>query len=276
MEKSYGKDTLYYKRFVMGQFVAFEGAYWPNFRVTPYPDGHVLPLELKAIEKVLKPRSEVNWNFGRVLDFGFEHPWVLMWWVHDGHTIVFYDEYYRRHATIKEHLLEIKKREYDHRRIFGVHMPMVTWTDHDAQDRWEIENCTDSEGKPLGFACSPSEKKVMESILCVQSLIEQDRMYITDKCINARIEIPSYRAKPSDKTVKEEPIKEKDDTCDAIRYACWMELKGVLNFLRREDTDVDPILQPTIKVPSHATQFVRVRPSTMGNELSGYGPEGLR
>lgn len=269
MEKSYGKDSLYYKRFVLGEFVAFEGAYWPNFNIRFHPEGHILHGRLEdglptlaELNLVLKPQSEVAWNWGRVLDFGFEHPWVLMWWVHDGNTIVFFDEYYQRHSTIREHMMTIKAHEKVHRALYGAHVPAVSWTDHDAQGRWEVQNCLDLEGNNIGFNCSPAEKNkaVMDSIICVQSLIEQNRLFISGACEHARIEIPSYRAKPMEgkgKTAKEEPIKEKDDTCDCLRMACWMELRGVTSFMREEKM---PLIVPA-----------RVTPSNIAQEFQEYG-----
>lgn len=280
MEKSFGTDSLYYRRFVLGEFVAFEGAYWPNFNIRRYPDGHVLAAGPDEVRKVLKPQSEARWNFGRVLDFGFEHPFTLMWWVHDGHTIVFYDEYYKRHSTIREHLIEIKAREAEHRKWFGVHSNSVTWSDHDAQGRWEVANCTDWEGRNIGFECSPCEKKkfVMDSIVAVQSLIQQNRLYISERCKNAQMEIPSYRAKPSShsqnsaatgKTTKEEPIKEKDDTCDCLRMAVWMELRGVLNFLRASDEIGYQEPKPFDE------DFIRVRPNNLHEAFSEFGSTSL-
>ena len=52
--------------------------------------------------------------------------------------------------------------------------------------------------------------------------------------MNARLEIPSYRSNP--KLVDERPIKEKDDTCDAVRMACQMELSHTLEHIRVKET----------------------------------------
>lgn len=265
MAKSYGKDSLYYRRFVLGEFVAFEGAYWPNFNLRPWPEGHVCTIA--DVTKILRPRSEVIWNFGRVLDFGFEHPWTLMWWVHDGNTIIFFDEYWKRHSTIREHLLSARSKEQLHHKWFGPVGYSISWTDHDAQGRWEVQNCTDLDGNNIGFECSPVEKHktVMDSIITVQGLVEQGRLFVTDNCKNALLEIPSYRAKSSDdkgkfKPVKEEPIKEKDDTCDCVRYVSWMELRGTLDWRRAIDKPTD---------------FIRISPTDVDKEFAHYSPETL-
>jgi PBSX family phage terminase large subunit len=230
MAASFGKETLYYKRFVLGQFVAFEGAYWAHFNVAPYPEGHVCTIA--QVREILAP--ETQWRFGKVIDFGFEHPFVHLWYVTDGNKIVFFDEYHQRHATIREHCLQIRKHEYEHQSWLGQHSCTWAYTDHDAVSRAEIENCTDANNNPIGFSCAIADKKVMEGILLVQTLINQNRLYITTQCGNTRIEIPSYRSKID--ITKEEPIKEKDDTCDCIRMACQMELSHTVPFLRAKDT----------------------------------------
>ena len=229
MEISFGKDTLYYKRFVLGQFVAFEGAYWAYFSLEPYPQGHIC--KINQIKDILN--SNTRWKYGRVLDFGFEHPFVLLWYVTDGHTIIFYDEYWRRHATIKEHCMAIYLKEQEHQKILGHFNLQAAYTDHDAQGRAEIQNCFAENGKFIGFPCLPAKKSVMEGILLVQSLIGQGRLLITERCTQTRIEIPSYRAKPD--ITKEEPIKEQDDTCDAVRMACHSELTHTIEFMRAKE-----------------------------------------
>jgi len=245
MDTSYGIGTVYHKRFVLGQFIAFEGAYWVHFDPRPYPDGHVIG-EDKYITSLLDMSRAY---FGRVIDFGFEHPFTCMWFVTDGDYLVFFDEYYQRQRTIKEHVLQIREREKKHMKRFGVHDYLTTWTDHDAQCRTEIENVVDSNNDVIGFPCAIADKAVFESIVLVQSLWEAKRIFITDECPNALIEIPSYRAKPrrtakQPGSLKEEPIKERDDTCDCIRMACMMEMKRALPFLRYRDlgyevTDLD-------------------------------------
>ena len=235
LEKSYGVGTLYYRRFVLGEFVAFEGAYWPNFDIRPYASGGMV-LTIDEIPKVLNPNKK--WVYGRVLDFGFEHPFCLLWWVHDGTTMVFYDEYHKRHTSIREHLEAIRKHEKEHQKWFGAFSYSATWTDHDAQARYEIENCKDLSGRFIGFTCSPSEKTVMDSILLVQALVERNGLYITEQCKQSRIEIPSYRAKPN--VAQEAPIKEDDDTCDCVRMACWMEMPHMKQFVRSFSHNIIP------------------------------------
>lgn len=228
MEQSFGQDSMYYKRYVLGEFVAFEGAYWPHFDIRPYPVGHVL--QDGDIFSVFDDMSKVK--FGRVLDFGYEHPWTLLWWACDGEKIVFYDEYWKKHGLIRDHCQEIRHREIQHRQWLGHHRPTITYTDHAAQDRAEVANCLDEKGNHIGFGCTIADKKVMPGILLVQTLIGQQRFFVSSRCKHALKELPAYRAKPIEKTDKEQPIKEQDDTCDCVRMACQMLLSHVLDFKR--------------------------------------------
>lgn len=242
MERSFGKDSLYYKRFVLGQFVAFEGAYWPQFDIRPYPDGFILRMD--QIKGRLDGR--VTWRFGRVVDFGYEHPFVCLWFVTDGTRIVFYDEYYISHETIRHHCQSIQQKTDGHREIFGPHLSQIAYTDHEATVRAELANCTDENNKPIGFVCTPAKKDVMPGILLVQTLIERKYLYITERCKHTRLEIPSYRAKSVEKSTKEQPIKEKDDTCDCVRMACYSELNHLAPFIRQP--------RPVIDFPIYTSQ----------------------
>jgi phage terminase large subunit len=96
-----------------------------------------------------------------------------------------------------------------------------------------MENCKDEQGKAIGISCVPAEKHktVMESILLVQTLLGQHRLFIGEDCENALREIPSYRSKPNENG-KEEPVMVADDTCSCIRYATWMELNRTCDFHR--------------------------------------------
>lgn len=237
MERSYGLGSLYYRRFVMGEFVAFEGAYWPNFNIEPYTGpiadengntgGHVL--KRSQIKDILN--NDKNWQFGKVVDFGFEHPFVCMWFITDGAKIVFYDEHHEQHApSIRHHCTVIKAKETEHKRNHGWPAPEWAYTDHEATIRSEIEHCIDEQNKPIGFRCVIANKEVMPGILLVQTLIENDALYITEECLQARLELPSYRAKSN--ITREEPLKEKDDTCDCVRMACMGVLGHLSPFVR--------------------------------------------
>ncbi len=234
MEVSFGTNTFYYKRYVLGQFVAFEGAYWPNFDARPYSKGgHVMNRE-NAREFSMKPGGV---HYGRVFDFGFEHPFAAMWYMTDGTTMVFFDEYVQKHGLIKQHCIQMRKQENIHQRWFGPHSYRAAWTDHEAVSRAEVAAAKDADGKNIGFTCVPSEKKVMESILLVQALFGMRHLFLTEDCTRALREIPSYHSKKD--IVGEEPLRENDDTCCCLRYATWSELQHNLPYKRYKDVSYD-------------------------------------
>lgn len=229
MAISFGEDTAYYKRYVLGEFVAFEGAYWPDYDPRPYPAGHVV--DDVHLKQILNPA--VNWRWGRTIDFGFENPFVCLWWVHDNTTLVIVDEHYKQHATILEHVLSIRLKEEELQHRFGPLTLGISWTDHDSQCRAEIAACRDSTGELIGFDCSPANKSVLESILLVQALFKRRKLFISNKCEHTLLEVPSYHSKPD--TPLEKPFKEDDHTCDAIRYVCDMEMRDSIEFFRCKD-----------------------------------------
>lgn len=229
MEVSFGKDTYYFKQYVLGQFVAFEGAFWPNFDARPFPRGHVMKrADAKSFSQ--KPGGV---HYGRVFDFGFEHPFAALWYMTDGRSMVFFDEYVQKHGLIKHHCMQMRRQEDEHQSWFGPHTYSAAWTDHEAVSRAEVAAAKDDQGKPIGFTCIPTEKKVMESILLVQSLFGLRRLFITENCERTLREIPSYHSKED--VVGEEPVRENDDACCCLRYACWSELNHNLPYKRYED-----------------------------------------
>lgn len=233
MEISFGVDTPYYKTYVLGQFVAFEGAYWSNFDSRYYKDGgHVL--YMNQVLSLLKGAP----RFGKVIDFGFEHPFACLWYVTDGYIIIFFDEYHQTHGLIQWHCLQIKKHEAIHQQVFGAHHVGPAYTDHEAVSRAEIANCKDEDGNLIGFTCIPSEKRVMESILLVQTLFGQRRLFITDQCKRTLMEVPSYRSKQG--VLGEEPLREEEDTCCCLRYACWDELNHTMPWKRYDTASIVP------------------------------------
>lgn len=227
MDISFGIGTIYHRRYVLGEFAAFEGAYWVNFDARYYEEGgHKLHTE----QVMGRIKGVPRW--GKVIDFGFEHPFVCLWYVTDGINIVFFDEYFQSHGLIKWHCMQIKEHEKKHQEVFGAHVIGAAYTDHEAVSRAEIEAARDDAGNPIGFTCIPTEKHVMESILLVQTLFGRRQLFITDQCPNSLKEVPSYRAKGG--VIGEEPLREQEDTCACIRYACWSELQHTMTFHRFE------------------------------------------
>ena len=98
MDISFGIGTIYHRRYVLGEFAAFEGAYWVNFDSRFYDDGgHQLRMN-QVMDRI---KGTPRW--GKVIDWGFEHPFACLWYVTDGKVIVFFDEYLQVHGLIRWH-----------------------------------------------------------------------------------------------------------------------------------------------------------------------------
>lgn len=226
METSFGKGSLYYKRFVLGLFVASEGAIWPNFSPLPYPGGHIIPPD-KLFSHVRPLR------FFKVIDFGIVHPFACLWFVTDGEKIVCFDEYFASHQPILQHCLSIQQHEKEHDIKYGAHDHSIAYTDHDAVARTEIEYCTDENDVPVGFTCIPAEKKVLQGIILVSTLLERKVLLFTENCKKTIKQIASYHAKPPEKSAGHEvPVKKDDDACDCVRMGCVMETPRATDFIR--------------------------------------------
>lgn len=232
MKGSFKEGTPYYRRYVLGEFVAFEGAYWGDFDLRPYPDGLVCTIDDIWNSSILDKSSK--WTWGRVIDFGFEHPFVCLWYVCDGRKIIFFDEYYQRHRTMREHGAAIRAKDVEHWEKYAFPIPQHAYTDHDAQARAELEHLELPGVGRAGIFCVPAEKEVMDGILLVQTLILTRRIFVTKNCTQTLREIPSYRAKPIEKCKDEKPLKENDDCCDCVRMACSCELEHVAPWRRAE------------------------------------------
>jgi PBSX family phage terminase large subunit len=242
---SYGPESPYYKRFVLGQFVSFEGAIWPDFNPLTYAEGgHVVAYsadELFLPFQTSKYKGR-NLHWGRSIDFGFEHPFVCMTYVTDGDVIVFVDEHWSRHTTLREHAQTIYNQSQEHQRLFNAPVFQYAYTDHEATIRNELANIAEPH-EHLRIDCTPADKDVMPGIILTQSLWRQRKCFISSKCEHAYREIMSYRMKPSDKSIKEQPIKQDDDTCDAIRMACMMEIENAEDFKRPSAVAYENVLE---------------------------------
>ena len=90
------------------------------------------------------------------------------------------------------------------------------------------------------------------------SLFEQDRIFLTPACEHALREIPSYRSRPvTPSAPAEKPLKENDDTCDAIRYACWHELGHTAPFVRTPSIYIDNVIEASRQNESYTDQIIR-------------------
>jgi phage terminase large subunit len=194
-----------------------------------------------------------GWRRVRVIDFGFNNPFVCQWWAidHDGRMYL-YRELYMSGRTVKRHKVDIciwsQGERYE-----------ATLADHDAEDRATLAETTviddpalverlkavgykaDAGGKVTlpGIGTKAADKRVKVGIekvqerlrvagdgkprifLLVDSLIEEDvALKEAYKPYRTADEFPSYVWMQTDegRAAKEEPVKLNDHGMDALRY----------------------------------------------------------
>jgi PBSX family phage terminase large subunit len=171
------------------------------------------------------------------VDFGHTHPFVWQNWVEDNDGRGYlYQEIYRTGRIVEDHCEEIK-RLTNHQ-----FAPQTIYADHDAEDRATLE-------RHLGMPTRAATKTVLDGIEAMQVRLRKRRMFIMrnsvrekdQSLVDARkpwctaMEIPGYiwherKTQPGITTLREGPVKDQDDGCDAARYyVAGRDLRGVPN-----------------------------------------------
>jgi phage terminase large subunit len=180
-----------------GQFVAFEGIIYPEFR----RDVNVEDFEIQE-----------DWTLARSIDFGYTNPFVCLFAAidHDGRIHV-YNEWYQRRQLIPAHASGIQ----------GIEERPISWTvsDWDAQESAELH--------AAGIPSINAKKEVKIGIAATKARWKRQpdglpRLLIHPRCVNLIKELGMYRWKPAPDgavaNAHEEPLKVADHACDALRY----------------------------------------------------------
>jgi len=185
---------------IKGHFAAFAGAVYKLFN----QDVHVI-----------KPfKIPEDWVRYRVIDFGFNNPFVCLWLARDNDRRWYaYAEHYQARESLAYHAEKIKQ-------ISGTEKYKSTWADHDAQERFELEK--------LGIPTLPAKKDLHLGIETVQAALKiqgdgKPRLFIFKNCKNTCSEMAGYRWAEGTETKdpKDEPLKVNDHTCDCARYGLY-------------------------------------------------------
>lgn len=194
--------------------------------------------------KHLIDRFDVPFDWPRFwsIDFGYVHPFVWQDWTRrpDG-GLVLVREIYHTRRLVEDHCAQIKRLHTadgsEHGRWTSAR-PQFIVADHDAEDRATFE-------RHIGFGTLAANKAVSEGIQAVASRLKMDgrgkaRLEIMrDACVETdqelvdakaptctAEEVPGYVWAPG----KEQPVKERDDGCDAKRYlVAEVDLRGQTN-----------------------------------------------
>lgn len=220
-----------YQRLRLGNWVAAEGVIYEDFS-----DVHVLngiPEEWRRGEALDHAGVPLSWNRYWAIDFGFTNPFVCQWWAEDPDgRLYLYREIYMTRKTVDQHARVVMMAVAPDGR-WKEPKPTVITCDTDAEGRVVFERET-------GLSTSAAHKAVTEGIQATQvrmrdagdgrpriyllrdTLVEKDQeLEDSGKPTCTLEEIPGYvwdRKKQNSELEKEEPKKEDDHGCDAMRY----------------------------------------------------------
>ncbi|MBO3751546.1 phage terminase large subunit [Streptosporangiaceae bacterium NEAU-GS5] len=199
-------------RLAEGRWAAAEGVIYELFD----PGAHVIP------------RFDVpaGWPRWLSVDFGYTNPLVCQDWREDPDgRLYLVAELYRTRRLVEDHAKDILRMLADGPR------PRAVVCDHDAEDRATLE-------RHLGMSTVAAKKTVSDGIQAVQSRLKlagdgRPRLFLVEGALVERDpdlvdakrptcteeELPGYiwAIKPGG-ALKEEPHKENDHGCDALRY----------------------------------------------------------
>lgn len=181
------------------------------------------------IDRFTVPQSWTRWW---AIDFGYTNPFVWQDWAEDPDgRLYLVQEIYHTKRLVERHAEDIldivAPKDDSDKRVWREPKPRAIICDHDAEGRATLE-------KHIGMGTTAAHKKVKEGIQYVQSrlqrqedarprifvmkgsLVERDPdLEAAKKPCSTYEELPGYVWKAGD---KEEPVKENDHGCDALRY----------------------------------------------------------
>jgi len=141
------------------------------------------------------------------IDFGHTNPaGILTVYQTKDRSYYVTDEYYERGKVTSELIQEMQSRR------------CASWYPDPAEPDRIMEM------RRAGLSVNEVSKNVSAGINSVQKLFKQNRLFIHLSCPNLLWELETYRYKPKrvDQNEAEEPVKENDHLCDALRYILHM------------------------------------------------------
>ena len=193
---------LWYRRFILGQWVSAEGAIYDMFD----DEKHVIhPSQIPAMQRVI--------SLG--IDYGTTHPTVgTLLGIGSDNKLYALDEWLpgrKTDAALSKALWE-KRAEWEQRGW----VPEWTFVDPAAAS-FSLQLYED--GHP---DLAKASNDVLDGIRTVASLLDNGQLFISSTCTKLIEEFPGYRwdDKASDRGV-DKPIKENDDAIDSCRYSIF-------------------------------------------------------
>ncbi len=204
---------MWYNRKIKGMWVAAEGVIYENF-----------DKEIHVVEPFKIPD---DWERVRGIDFGYVHPFVMLWGAidNDGRLYI-YKEHVKSKMLIAEHAKIIKNNQDIDKNGINLYY-RFTVADHDAQERAEYVR--------HDVFTSPAIKDVRIGIQKVAErlVVQKDgkpRLYLFNTCKKSITGMSRYvwQERREGKPYKEEPLKVNDDEVDVVRYIVMELDKGSL------------------------------------------------
>lgn len=181
---------------------------------------HIVP----ANELFIHP----DWSRFRSIDFGYENPFVCLYFAVDPEDrVILYDEYYERHRTVEQHANFLNKKE-------NIGFP----TERSGSGNFEYTTCDPSGASARatllenGIPTLAVRSGVLQGLEAVREQLKvradgKPGFYASSRCIETIKEFNLYSYPES--SISEEPVKEHDHAMDSIRYFVVNWRRGYIN-----------------------------------------------
>jgi PBSX family phage terminase large subunit len=177
-----------------------------------------------------------QWTRYWTIDFGYTNPFVLQRWAEDEDgKLYLYAEQYHTKKTVAQHTEDLVAQIKDDEGNWLEPRPRAIICDHDAEGRATFE-------KELGLSTQPANKRVLEGIEAVQTRLKAGSLFLLRDSVFQRDSALSNARRPcsteeevsgyiwdtgAGKRAKEQPLKQDDHGCDAMRYLAAEKAFGV-------------------------------------------------
>lgn len=199
-------------RKISGLWVIADGLVYDTFK----PEKHVLPHS----EILKKIAGGVINEFFLGIDWGWNHPTAVILFGYSGREDCYYqiDELYGQKIEADGVISWIEAKQKEYRRFFS------------------FANCdnarpeqNDKLRQKTNLIIYEEKPGVEDSIALVRSVINYDRLCVSEKCVHTLQEYATYRYPSEDERLKsmvkaDSPIKENDDCMDASRYGLFTHI----------------------------------------------------
>ncbi len=223
----------YRERFLENKWIGYEGLIYDVFNPS----------------KMLVPRFEIPpyWNYVISIDFGFHSPFVCQFWAISPDGVWYLEkEIYHTQRTINVHAKQILELMQERNLLPGplnkkspsgdvILRDWTAYSDHDAEDQATLQE--------HGIMTENADKNVSSGIQTVYDAMANGRVFFFEDALVEKDPILEMSGKPTctieeiqdyiwKNDLKEEPKKENDHGCDAMRYAIYShENKPMPGFL---------------------------------------------